>query len=101
MKETLQFYCAECKGYFVVRLRTNIDGDYTIVCPKCEHEHFRKVKGGIITKDRHGGGRNPDRILGPPSAYSKEPILEEVTSRYDDSKIVRPGLWQRFFGRSQ
>jgi hypothetical protein len=28
-------------------------GNYTIICPNCSHTHFRIIKEGIVTEDRH------------------------------------------------
>lgn len=99
MKETHQFYCSSCGGYFVIRLRTNISANYAIVCPSCSHEHFRTVTKGQITSDRHNGGAR-DRIIVPKTAYSKEPIIPEVKAN-DASKIIGPDLWARFARREQ
>lgn len=98
MKETHQFYCNNCCGYFVVRLRTNIRADYAVVCPSCGHEHFRTIHKGEITSDRHSSGAH--RIVVPKSAYSKEPIIPEIQAN-DSSKVIDPILWARFAGREQ
>ena len=49
-----EFYCGtECGKYFLTYLRTNMNGNYTIECPNCQHHHYRVVMDGIITQDRH------------------------------------------------
>lgn len=106
MKATMEFYCSGgCRGYFVVRLRTEIDGNYTIVCPGCGHEHFRKIKGGIITNDRHQQFDKgyTERIVTPKSAFNKEPIMKDQHDYRSTAQVIpegqRPSLWARFFGR--
>jgi hypothetical protein len=132
MKETFEFWCSTsgggCGGYFRARLRTNINGDYTVVCPKCKHKHNRKVKNGQITNGRCNGeaGRGKtEELLVPMSAYSEEPVLEASTRQETATKLKtkprpqieavqeqpeedthsrRKGityLWGRFFGRPQ
>lgn len=48
-----EFYCHECHKYMKTYLRTNMYGNYTIRCAKCSHDHFRVIKNGIVTEDRH------------------------------------------------
>lgn len=49
-----EFYCGtECGKYFLTYLRTNMNGNYTVECPHCGHHHYRVVRDGIITQDRH------------------------------------------------
>jgi hypothetical protein len=48
-----EFYCTECKKYFKTWLRDDMWGNYTIKCPNCAHEHYRVIKDGLITEDRH------------------------------------------------
>lgn len=108
MKVSEEFYCSGgCRGYFIVRLRLEIDGNYTIVCPNCDHEHFRKIKGGIITSDRHTtfGKGHTERIVVPKAAFSTDPILEDQHDYRSTAQVIpegqRPSLWQRFFKRRQ
>lgn len=49
-----QFYCStQCRKYFDTYLRKSMYGNYTIVCPNCGHNHFRVIKDGVVTEDRH------------------------------------------------
>jgi len=49
-----EFYCSGgCGKYFKTFLRTDMFGNYTIECPSCGHHHYRVIKDGIITEDRH------------------------------------------------
>ena len=103
MKETMEFWCSSsgggCGGYFTARLRTNINGDYTMVCPDCGHEHNRKIVKGVVTSDRCNNSRT-ERIIVPKSAFSKESRLEKRTNG-ENSKVIRSSLWDRFLGRRQ
>jgi hypothetical protein len=116
-KETFEFMCGTagggCGGYLRARMRTNINGNYTIVCPKCGHRHNRQVRNGQITGGRCNGeaGRGEtDEIHVPMSAYSEEPILEaskgnETATLVEGAKEKKKGfaasIWGRFSGRRQ
>jgi hypothetical protein len=69
-----EFTCYCSKKYIYVYLHTGVDGNYTIVCPTCYHEHHRTIRGGFITEDRHSdfGKENVycERIIPMPSAAS-------------------------------
>lgn len=104
MKQLFEFWCSGgCGGYFRTKLRTNIDGDYVIVCPSCGHEHFRVVRKGQITGDRHGKDEKSgaERIVVPLSAYSNEPVVETARRQGEDAAAVEEEdrrwlLWGRF-----
>jgi len=110
-KELFEFYCSgSCQGYFRAKLRTNIKGDYVIICPNCRHEHFRKIRKGRITSDRHTKTEKDaaERIMAPMSSFSIEPVMEHpaVGKRGHDSAVVvddktkRQLLWARHTGMS-
>lgn len=52
-----EFYCDKdgggCGKYFKTYLRESFFGNYTIECPGCKHHHFRVIKEGLVTQDRH------------------------------------------------
>ena len=52
-----EFHCSTsgggCNKYFKTWLRDNMHGNYTINCPDCGHHHFRVIKEGLVTADRH------------------------------------------------
>jgi len=49
-----QFHCGtQCGKYFDTYLRRNMYGNYTIVCPNCGHNHFRVIKDGVVSDERH------------------------------------------------
>jgi|APSaa5957512622_1039677.scaffolds.fasta_scaffold137168_2 DNA-directed RNA polymerase subunit RPC12/RpoP len=45
-------HCTECSKNFLSEIDVRINGNHTIICPYCGHEHFRKVKDGEVTEDR-------------------------------------------------
>jgi hypothetical protein len=44
--------CTNCGRGFVVELDLELDGNHTIPCPVCRHDHYRVVRGGEVTEDR-------------------------------------------------
>lgn len=57
MKEAQELHCHECNKYVRFVLDVEIDGNYTIICPNCGHEHLRIVEDGKVT-DKRWGSRN-------------------------------------------
>lgn len=56
-------------------LNESMTGNYTIVCgnPDCKHQHYRVIRKGVITDDRHSSSlKNNDTIHIVPSACTKE-----------------------------
>lgn len=57
MRRQEEFYCdiagGGCGKYFKTFLRSNMYGNYSILCPACEHIHFRFIDKGLVTSDRH------------------------------------------------
>lgn len=45
-------HCTNCRGEFVAELDLDLEGNHVIVCPLCQHEHYRVVRGGEVTEDR-------------------------------------------------
>lgn len=52
-RKHIEFYCQECSHYTYCWLNMNLEGNHIMNCPNCGHKHYRVVKGGIITSDRH------------------------------------------------
>lgn len=67
-----EFYC-HCGYWNYPMLSDTMHGNYTIRCGFCEHEHYRVIKAGVVTDDRHDEtmGRS-DTIHIPRAACSKE-----------------------------
>jgi hypothetical protein len=78
-----EFYCStECKKYFKTYLRSNMFGNYTIVCPNCGHHHFRVIKEGLVTEDRHNKDLgDSELIIGLKSTISDTPWHDDPTYR--------------------
>jgi len=55
-----EFYCAECSRYFLTWLREDMTGNYSFECPNCGHIHYRFIKEGLITQDRHSSRAGVD-----------------------------------------
>ncbi len=68
-----EFHCTNCFGYNYPMLRDNMSGNFTLICGGCDHEHYRHIKDGVVTEDRHNEAANHgDTVHVPPSAFSKE-----------------------------
>lgn len=81
-----EFYCSTggggCEGYFLTYLDDRMTGNYTIECPNCRHHHFRVVKDGLVTDDRHNKTLGATTILmGLKTTYRKEPYHNDPTFR--------------------
>lgn len=50
--EPQEIFCHGCGMYVQFRIDKSLDGNHTLNCPKCGHEHFRVVKNGEITDER-------------------------------------------------
>lgn len=86
-----EFYCAKmgggCEGYFITYLRENMTGNYTIQCPMCNHHHFRVVKEGLVTNDRHSTQNGESTVLvGLKTTYRKTPWHEDPVFRRSQMK---------------
>lgn len=47
-----ELYCHSCNQYVRFEIDIDQDGDYTIPCPNCGHEHYRRIKDRRITSRR-------------------------------------------------
>jgi hypothetical protein len=47
-----EFFCPECRKYFVFQLSDSFNLNYRIHCPECGHKHYRKIEDGQITEIR-------------------------------------------------
>lgn len=46
-------YCHSCYKQFIASIDYDVDGDHVIECPYCSHLHYRTIKAGKVTQDRH------------------------------------------------
>jgi DNA-directed RNA polymerase subunit RPC12/RpoP len=51
-KVRTDIYCTNCFKNFFAELDFDINGQHTIECPYCMHEHCRKIENGRVTGDR-------------------------------------------------
>lgn len=97
-REPYVFYCeGGCKAYILVNLNTSLEGEHVMICPKCKHHHYRKVKGGEITDFRHSSGDAVDTIEPMPSAVfeTRESALEAMGMGKNQRDPYLAGLWLR------
>ena len=48
-----EIHCHNCSKNFVAELDFDVNGNHEIVCPVCDHIHYRTIKNGLITGDRY------------------------------------------------
>lgn len=92
-----EFYCATvgggCGVYFKTYLRTNMWGNYTFLCPKCGHNHFRVIKEGLITEDRHSERYGSSEIIvGLASTVSNVPYHDDPNFRRSQLRAYNGGI---------
>jgi hypothetical protein len=92
-----EFYCATlgggCGKYFKTYLRTNMWGNYTIRCPACQHDHFRFIKGGLVTDDRHKERfGTAEIIIGLESTLSDTPYHNDPAFRRAQMRAYQGGV---------
>jgi len=49
-------HCTECSRPFIAEVDYSIQGNHTLICPLCGHEHHRVVFDGRITEERFASG---------------------------------------------
>jgi len=79
MKRETELFCEGCKGYLTVNLPIDVNGLHKIICPKCNHIHYRCIEEGIVTDDRYN-----------------EAILNKVNFWVDEYV----GVWREKMGKS-
>lgn len=68
------FVCTNCGWHNYPVLRENFHGNYTIRCGHCSHDHYRVIKNGVVTEDRHNKNMPAAEIIHVmPSACSEKP----------------------------
>ena len=68
-----EFQCTNCTWFNYPMLSEAMSGNYTIKCGHCNHEHYRVIKDGVVTEDRHSASmKNGDTIHVMPSASSEK-----------------------------
>lgn len=77
-----EFQCTNCNHWNYPMLDECMSGNYTVICGnlKCKHEHYRHIKDGVVTEDRHNSAADHgDTIHVMPSAtQSKKKELGKI-----------------------
>lgn len=72
-KHAHEFQCTECAFFNYPMLDDKMNGNFTVVCGNCKHHHYRVLKNGVVTEDRHDKTLPAAEIIHVmPSATSKE-----------------------------
>ena len=50
--EHQELHCHACNNYVQFDIDLSLNGNHTLKCPNCGHEHFRVVRDGVITESR-------------------------------------------------
>jgi len=84
-----EFYCGECRKYFLTYLRTNENGNFTIQCPSCNHHHYRYIDNGLVTDKRcNEKAKLLDIIVGLESTLRDVPWHNDPEFRRSQMKAV-------------
>jgi len=91
-----EFYCDKagggCGKYFLTYLRDDFYGNYTIECPACKHHHFRVIKEGLVTNDRHSERMGTTTILmGLLATLRDTPWHDDPTFRREQIALYNGG----------
>jgi len=76
-------FCHECSKNFIARLDFNLEGNHEIHCPWCGHIHYRVIKGGVVTGDRHNSDHTT-HVVGKRSVWQSavQPIMTTTASHF-------------------
>ncbi len=90
-------HCTNCGRDFSCELDLSLSGNHTIVCPHCQHEHFRVVRDGEVTEDRW-------KSSGPTySATTSTTMFANVSTMYlntDTASLTTSSTMQLWLNRS-
>lgn len=65
-------HCHNCSKTFIAKIDFQLDGNHTIVCPYCGHEHCRVVEKGVITGERWDSKYRTERKATTQKLWSNE-----------------------------
>jgi len=97
-----EFYCSECKGYFLVRLNTGLNQEVEIVCPNCGHEHRRCIVEGQIFEYGRFKTDSKEKIRPTKASFSTEPLTVKMkqTSYARDGAILTEQMRERWLEKA-
>jgi len=82
---TQEFYCADsgggCGGFVTFPLNMAINGVVEVVCPKCGHNHQRRIKDGVLTDDSRYSSKVTQEVTPTIAAWSKKARHPESNKR--------------------
>lgn len=96
--EPYVFYCENgCQKYVLVNMDLKLEGEHVMVCPSCKHHHYRFIRNGEITGDRHSRGDAVDTIEPMPSAVfpTREAAQEALGVGKTKRNSFLNSLWRR------
>lgn len=72
-------HCHDCNKTFYASIDFDIDGNHTIICPHCGHNHCRVIENGQVTSERWDSkwGETIDRT---DRVWSHQSLKMETTS---------------------
>lgn len=87
-------YCHECYGNFVATLDYSLNGNHTIECPKCGHRHYRVIKDGMVTSERHDSDMDNHNVPKNRCVWKgdSQPIVTSVASAFIRDRWLKQGL---------
>ena len=88
-----EMHCHNCSKQFVAELDFGINGNYTIECAHCGHEHLRTIKDGKITEARWGTADSSSIRVSGRSVW-KSSVIQAQTS------TVAAHIRERWMNRS-
>ena len=103
-----EFSCSNCSGFITVKLDEDLNGAHCVVCPSCQHEHYRIIKDGAITEDRAPSSSKTYAIKIKPTmaAFSKTSWESRMAARKtklpeDGGKHFINDAWNKMTGKQK
>jgi hypothetical protein len=80
MIEKHELHCHNCNKYVRFDLDVSVDGNYKIICPNCNHEHYRIIKNGEVTDQRWGQDPSQNNYTSIASSYYNMSMFQTNSS---------------------
>lgn len=80
-------WCTNCGSKFIAELDLELNGNHEIICPHCQHVHYRVVRDGVVTEDRWRSSAGPTIAV---NTYTISTWAMTTASSYDYSTA---NLW--------
>lgn len=85
--------CTHCSKNFVALLDFRLEGNWTIECAHCGHQHLRVIRGGLVSEDRWGSANGDQLDSYRPRRVWKSNVLPARTS--SASELMRERWLQK------